>query len=116
MWIEYPLSKPISEAHKQRFASQVERERLLGAIALRIRQSLDLDSIINQTVEEVRLFLQTDRVLVYRFEPDWSGLMIAESAIAPHASVIGSKIDDSCITEEHVEQYRQGQTQVVEDI
>ena len=116
MWIEYPLSKPISEAHKQRFASQVERERLLGAIALRIRQSLDLDSIINQTVEEVRLFLQTDRVLVYRFEPDWSGLMIAESAIAPHGSVIGSKIDDSCITKQHVEQYRQGQTQVVEDI
>ena len=42
--------------------------------------------------------------------------MIAESAIAPHGSVIGSKIDDSCITKQHVEQYRQGQTQVVEDI
>jgi GAF domain-containing protein/anti-sigma regulatory factor (Ser/Thr protein kinase) len=110
------LSKPISEAHKKRFASQVERERLLGAIALRIRQSLDLDSIINQTVEEVRLFLQTDRVLVYRFESDWSGLMIAESAVAPLAAVIGSKIDDSCITEQHIEQFRQGQIQVIEDI
>ncbi|MGB6297507.1 MAG: GAF domain-containing protein [Rivularia sp. (in: cyanobacteria)] len=110
------MSKPISEAHKKRFASQVERERLLGAIALRIRQSLDLDSIINQTVEEVRLFLQTDRVLVYRFESDWSGLMIAESAVAPLAAVIGSKIDDSCITEQHIEQFRQGQIQVIEDI
>lgn len=116
MWIEYSLSKPISEAHKERFASQVERERLLGAIALRIRQSLDLDSIINQTVEEVRLFLQTDRVLVYRFEPDWSGLIIAESAIAPYAPAIGTKIDDSCISEQDIEQYRHGQTQVVEDI
>lgn len=109
------MSKPISEAHKKRFASQIERERLLGAIALRIRQSLDLDSIINQTVEEVRLFLQTDRVLVYRFESDWSGLMIAESAVAPLAAVIGSKIDD-CITEQHIEQFRQGQIQVIEDI
>ena len=116
LWIECFLSKPISEAHKKRFASLVERERLLGAIALRIRQSLDLDSIINQTVEEVRLFLQTDRVLVYRFEADWSGLMIAESALAPYAAVIGSKIDDSCITEQHIEQYRQGQVQVIEDI
>ncbi|MGB7379088.1 MAG: GAF domain-containing sensor histidine kinase [Rivularia sp. (in: cyanobacteria)] len=110
------MSKPISEAHKEIFASQVERERLLGAIALRIRQSLDLDSIINQTVEEVRLFLQTDRVLVYRFEQDWSGLMIAESALAPYAAVIGSKIDDSWITEQHVEQYKQGQVEVIEDI
>jgi GAF domain-containing protein/anti-sigma regulatory factor (Ser/Thr protein kinase) len=110
------LSKPISEDHNKISVSQVERERLLGAIALRIRQSLDLDSIINQTVEEVRLFLQTDRVLVYRFESDWSGLMIAESAIAPYAAVIGSKIDDSCITEQHVEEYRQGQIQVIEDI
>lgn len=106
----------MSEDHNKMSAFQVERERLLGAIALRIRQSLDLDSIINQTVEEVRLFLQTDRVLVYRFESDWSGLMIAESAIAPYASVIGSKIDDSCITEQHVEQYKQGQIQVIEDI
>ena len=110
------MSKPISEAHKKIFASQVERERLLGAIALRIRQSLNLDSIISQTVEEVRLFLQTDRVLVYRFEQDWSGLMIAESALAPYAAVIGSKIDDSWITEQHIEQYRQGQVQVIEDI
>ncbi len=110
------MSKPISEAHKKIFASQVERERLLGAIALRIRQSLDLDSIINQTVEEVRLFLQTDRVLVYRFEQDWSGLMIAESAIAPYTAVIGSKIDDSWINEQHIEQYRQGQVEVIEDI
>ncbi|WP_414621254.1 GAF domain-containing protein [Calothrix sp. CCY 0018] len=110
------MFKPISEAHKKKFASLVERERLLGAIALRIRQSLDLDSIIHQTVEEVRLFLQTDRVLVYRFEADWSGLMIAESALAPYAAVIGSKIDDSCITEQHIEQYRQGQVQVIEDI
>ncbi|MGB3638715.1 MAG: GAF domain-containing sensor histidine kinase [Rivularia sp. (in: cyanobacteria)] len=110
------MSKPISEAHKKIFASQVERERLLGAIALRIRQSLNLDSIINQTVEEVRLFLQTDRVLVYRFEQDWSGLMIAESALAPYTAVIGSKIDDSWITKQHIEQYRQGQVQVIEDI
>ncbi len=116
LWIECFLFKPISEAHKKKFASLVERERLLGAIALRIRQSLDLDSIIHQTVEEVRLFLQTDRVLVYRFEADWSGLMIAESALAPYAAVIGSKIDDSCITEQHIEQYRQGQVQVIEDI
>ncbi|AFY56438.1 histidine kinase with GAF domain [Rivularia sp. PCC 7116] len=95
---------------------QAERERLLAAIALRIRQSLDLDSIINQTVEEVRLFLQTDRVLVYRFEPDWSGLMVAESVIPPYQAVIGSKIKDPCLTKKHIEKYQQGVIRVIDNV
>ncbi|MEM9924278.1 MAG: GAF domain-containing protein [Cyanobacteria bacterium P01_D01_bin.50] len=110
------MSESISETNKKISASQVERERLVGAIALRIRQSLNLDTIINQTVEEVRLFLQTDRVLVYRFEPDWSGLMVAESVIAPYCAVFGSKIKDPCFTEEHIKQYRQGRIQAIENI
>ncbi len=110
------MSELISEAHNKMSASQVERERLLAAITLKIRQSLDLDSIINQTVREVRLSLEADRVLVYRFEPDWSGLMVAESVIAPWKAVIGSNIKDSCITEQDIKQYRQGQVQVVENI
>ncbi len=116
MWIECSLSEPILEAHNKISASQVERERLVGAIVLRIRQSLDLDSIINQTVEEVRLFLDTERVLVYRFEPDWSGLMVAESVIAPYKAVFGSKIKDPCFTQKHIEKYRQGRIQVIENI
>ncbi|MBV6627803.1 MAG: GAF domain-containing sensor histidine kinase [Rivularia sp. (in: Bacteria)] len=95
---------------------QAERERLLAAIALRIRQSLDLDSIIKQTVEEVRLFLQTDRVLVYRFEPDWSGLMVAESVIHPYRAVIGSKIKDPCLTKKHIEKYRLGEIRVIDNV
>ena len=77
---------------------------------------MDLDSIMNQTVEEVRLFLKTDRVLVYRFEPDWSGLMVAESVIKPWERVFGSKIEDPCFTKRHIDQYRQGRIQAVHDI
>ncbi len=97
-------------------ASQVERERLVGAIALRIRQSLDLHSILNQTVEEVRQFLQTNRVLVYRFEPDWSGLIVAEAVITPWKVVFGTKIKDPCFTERYIEKYRRGRIQVVKNI
>ncbi len=110
------LSELISEGDNKISASQVERERLLTAITLRIRQSLDLDSIINQTVQEVRLFLQTNRVLVYRFEPDWSGLMVAESVVAPYQAVIGSKIKDPCLTEKHIEKYKQGGIRVIENV
>jgi light-regulated signal transduction histidine kinase (bacteriophytochrome) len=45
----------------------------------RIRQSLDLQEILTATVAEIRAYLDTDRVMVYRFHPDSSGEVIAES-------------------------------------
>lgn len=61
---------------------QLEQDRLITEISQRIRRSLDLEEILATTVQEVRQFLQADRVLVYRFNPDWSGQIIAESVAA----------------------------------
>lgn len=41
-----------------------ERERLLAEVALRVRQSLDLGTIFQTTVTEVRQLLATDRVYI----------------------------------------------------
>ncbi len=50
---------------EQQLQQQVDRDRLLGAIAIRIHQSLDLEEILHCTVDEIRQLLHTDRVLVY---------------------------------------------------
>ncbi|NJL85417.1 MAG: GAF domain-containing protein [Leptolyngbyaceae cyanobacterium SM1_1_3] len=55
------------------------QEGLLHRIANRIRQSLELQEILNTTVAEVRDYLGTDRVKVYQFNSDCSGVVIAES-------------------------------------
>lgn len=52
---------------------------LLHRITTRIRQSLHLEEILQVTVTEVRAFLGTDRVMVYRFYPDEHGKVIAEA-------------------------------------
>jgi light-regulated signal transduction histidine kinase (bacteriophytochrome) len=52
---------------------------LLNRMTNRIRQSLELQEILSATVKEVRSFLGTDRVKIYRFQPDGSGQVIAES-------------------------------------
>lgn len=54
-------------------------EVLLHRMMNRIRQSLELPAILTGTVAEVRTFLETDRVKVYRFDDDGSGEVIAES-------------------------------------
>ncbi|GAB4280135.1 MAG: hypothetical protein Fur0025_07860 [Oscillatoriaceae cyanobacterium] len=55
------------------------KEALLYRMTNRIRQSLELETILMTTAAELRSFLETDRVKVYRFEPDGSGEVIAES-------------------------------------
>ncbi|ODG99484.1 histidine kinase [Nostoc sp. KVJ20] len=54
-------------------------ESLLRRITNRIRRSLELEEIITVTTAEVRSLLKTDRVMIYKFHPDDSGQVIAES-------------------------------------
>jgi len=63
-----------------------ERNRLIGEIALRIRRSLDLNTILDTTVQEVRQFLQADRVFICRFDADGGGRVVAESVTSGWAS------------------------------
>lgn len=55
------------------------RAALLNTISSRIRRSLELQDILDTTVAEVSKFLDTDRVKIYRFDPDGHGQVIAES-------------------------------------
>lgn len=52
---------------------------LLQRIVNRIRQSLELQEILDETVVEVRSHLHTDRVKIYQFHENGSGEVIAES-------------------------------------
>ncbi|BAY78716.1 multi-sensor signal transduction histidine kinase [Nostoc linckia NIES-25] len=54
-------------------------ETLLHRITNRIRRSLELEDIITVTTAEVRSLLRTDRVMIYKFHPNGSGQVIAES-------------------------------------
>ena len=52
---------------------------VLHRIINRIRQSLELQEILDTTAEETCAFLETDRVKIYCFDPDGSGEVLAES-------------------------------------
>ena len=69
---------------------------LASSIALRIRQSLDLDLLLQTMVDEVNKLMGCDRVLIYRFDPDWSGQVIVEATSDPQWSILERVIQDSC--------------------
>lgn len=101
---------------EEELESQNHRAYLLTAITLRIRQSLNLDEILSTTVAEVRQFLQADRVLIHRFEPDWSGTVVVESVDAHWAPALGAIIQDTWLSEGGWQKYHRGRTQAIDDI
>ncbi len=104
------------EQLKQEVLQQTQREQLVMEIALKIRQSLDLNEILNTTVTEVRQLLQTDRVILYRFNSDWSGHVVVESVSPDYQTILGEKVDDPCFRDRFVKYYRQGRIRAIENI
>lgn len=68
----------------------LEREQAVARIVDRMRQTLDLGNIFSSTVEELRRVLRCDRTLIYRFNPDWSGQVVAESIDSGWQSVLNA--------------------------
>ncbi|MDJ1173511.1 diguanylate cyclase [Roseofilum capinflatum] len=96
---------------------QAERERLIRIMTQKIRQSLNLEEILETTVGQVRLILNTDRVMVYRFNPDSSGLVIAESCRLGVTSMLGWQMANLRACEpEWFRSYCQGKMQVIDNI
>ncbi len=101
---------------EQTLHCQNQRAQLLAAMTLRIRQSLDLDEILNTTVAEVRQFLHTDRVLIYRFAPNWDGMTVVESVEPGCIPALGTLVQDTCFRNGGWQKYQQGSTLAIEDI
>ncbi|MDJ0703598.1 MAG: GAF domain-containing protein [Leptolyngbyaceae cyanobacterium MO_188.B28] len=96
---------------------QVDQERVVTETAQHIRRPLDLEEILTTATAEVRTFLQTDRVIIYRFEPDWSGIAIAESVATEWPSILGATIKESFFEETANRQlYEEGRIQATSDI
>ncbi len=67
------------EQQSKKIQLAVNRDRALSKVIDKIRQSLEMDSIFLTTTQEMRALLHTDRVAVYRLNPDYSGEFVAES-------------------------------------
>jgi PAS domain S-box-containing protein len=111
--------KRLEEAMQQAIEQEQqirERERLIATIAQNIRRSLNLNEILTTTVNEVRRFLNADRVVIYRFNPDWSGKIIAESVVADSRSIQNETITDTCFLDTMAVSFRQGHIHIVNDV
>lgn len=101
---------------RQQLQQRIDREQAIARIAQKVHGTLNLDEILNITVEEVRQFLHTDRAIVFRLAPDGTGTVVAESVGAQWISIMSAQIYDPCFVESYVDRYRQGMVTTKTDI
>ncbi|WP_341528437.1 GAF domain-containing protein [Nostoc sp. UHCC 0302] len=106
----------ICQQKEKELQQQIEQQQLVMAMAVRIRQSLNLEEVLNTTVNEVRQFLQGDRVLIYQFQADYSGIVVVESVGDGWISVLNAQVQDTWFMSTGNEHYQQGRIQAVADI
>lgn len=95
---------------------QTQQERSIGAIAQRIRQTLNLDEILNTMVEEVLQLLQCDRVLIFRLYPDGTGKVTTEAVKSGWPATLGETFPHECFPSECYENYCHGNPRAITDV
>jgi diguanylate cyclase (GGDEF)-like protein/PAS domain S-box-containing protein len=95
---------------------EFQRERMIHLIDHHIRQSLDLRHILQTAVNEVRQFLQTDRVIIYQLEANWHGVVLAESVDNGWLRILNQQITDSYFVETQGNSYHDNRPHAIPDI
>ncbi len=102
-----------AEAEQQR---QAQRSQLFAEITLKIRQSLQLEEIWHTTVTEVQRILEADRVILFKFLPEGTGMIVKTAISALQWELSEHMGANPCYDDNVLQQYRQGQISRANDI
>ena len=101
------LSAPLGLALQQaealsRLSGQADQEKVIAKLVEKIQQATDTDDIFRTTCQELRRTLKTDRAIVYRFNPDWTGQVVAESVASGWVSLLVEQQTDEVLQGDRV--------------
>ncbi|MDF5717871.1 MAG: GAF domain-containing protein [Rhizonema sp. NSF051] len=96
--------------------TKADRAQAFIDITRQIRRSINEEDVIKVTVEEVRKELSADRVIVYGFDAEWYGTVIAESVVPGFPKALRAKIKDPCFAEGYLDKYQAGRVQATNNI
>ena len=101
---------------ERKLREQAEQERLVSAIAQRVRQSLNLTHTLSTAVQEVRQLLETDRTVIYRFDAEETAIVVVESVGDDWMPLLGREVPITSFGESYVSLYSAGKIQAMADI
>ncbi|MDZ8236359.1 MAG: PAS domain S-box protein [Nostoc sp. ChiQUE01a] len=94
---------------------QATGERLISEVTQQIRRSLNLEEVLNTTVNSIRECLRSDCVAIYQLAADGSGCFAAASVADGYPQQLRQTILPFCI-QENFSHYYQGLPTILNDI
>ncbi|NET04421.1 MAG: GAF domain-containing protein [Symploca sp. SIO2B6] len=96
--------------------AEVSRAQQLNNITSGIREALNSEDIYQLALAGIRETLSTERGIIYLFDENWQGTVVAESVASGWPKALGAKIADPCFADNYIEKYKRGRTYACEDI
>jgi len=101
---------------EQSLARRLACEQIFSKTLQRVWTTADFEPLFQTLVQDVREFLQVDRVLIFQLNGDFSGAISTESVSDPSLSLLGQSFTDPCFQEKHAPLYQAGRICIIEDI
>lgn len=92
------------------------RSQLFAEVTLKIRQSLQIEDILQTAVTEVQRILASDRVLIFQLRPHGLGKIVTEAVAPGCTSVLDQSVTDSYLACEYLSRYSQGRVYTIADV
>ncbi len=105
------LQRSLEEA-----TTNAKRAQQLRDTSFQLAQQQDRATIFNLLVEAARESLGCDRVIVYEFDENYVGTVVAESVGEGWPKALDRVIDDPCFRQNWVNAYAKGRVQATADI
>ena len=107
-----------AQFQSDRMEKAFKREKSLAKVLEKVRLSKDEKAVWQIATDEGRKILDVDRVSIYRFNSDWSGNFVADSAAPGWSDLtkIIPFIEDTFLQNTKGGRYKNGETFAVEDI
>ncbi|MBD1853825.1 GAF domain-containing protein [Leptolyngbya sp. FACHB-711] len=88
--------------YRDRRQQKARMEPVLAQIIESTNSSSDTYTALANLCEQLRRFYKADRVVVYRFYPEWQGEFVAESVGAGWLSLVDAQADDPSLTSSEI--------------
>ena len=95
---------------------QNKRSQLFAEVTLKIRQSLQIEDILQTAVTEVQRILASDRVLIFQFYSNGFGKIVTEAVAPSCISVLDRNFTDGYLASEYLSRYSQGRVYTIADL
>ena len=93
-----------------------QRIELFAEVTLKIRQSLQLQEILQTAVTEVQRILQADRVLIYQVFANGTGMPIKEAVLPDYQPILGMEFPEEVFPANYRELYTRGRVRAIADV